>query len=325
MANPTMPTNVSVMNQKEAINEGAFDTFCEAYRRKQDALSLISQLNHLVIAVQKHRGYSLGLLGGDGAFEEEFDRLQGRLERRLATLEAFARQTSGLLTSMDQQNLHLAWQTIRHDWQDDDVNDNFELHSHFIEQLLAMTYSVAKQLEQPLASLPSNGAQPETMQSETSSSSSYPRLFQQIEVINFATKQLPQMIEQIGKVRGLATFVSSVGKVDYVSDRKLRYLVQHARELNEKLRQQAQRLEDVVDEKIEGLSELKNHEIKLFYLLNLIESDVLSGRVIKTNSQRLFELATEIIDIYWSTVNSALSLLQRRHNQSMEEWIFAAQ
>ena len=323
MANPTMPTNVSVMNQKEAINESSFDTFCEVYRRKQDALSLISQLNHLVIAVQKHRGYSLGLLGGDGAFEDEFDLLQGRLERRLATLEAFARKTGGLLTSSDQENLHLAWQTIRHDWQDDDVNDNFELHSHFIEQLLSMTYSVAKQLEQPLASL--SGGNVQTEAPELVSGAGYPRLFQQIEVINFTTKQLPQMIEQLGKIRGLSTFVSSVGKVDYISDRKLRYLVQHARELNEKLRQQALRLEEVVDEKIDGLSELKNHEIKLFYLLNLIEGDVLSGRVIKTSSQRLFELATEIIDIYWSTVNSGLNLLQRRHSESMEEWIFAAQ
>ena len=128
-----------------------FDAFCTAFRQRQDALLLIKQLNQTAKAVQRHRGMSMALLAGSNLFRGDFEVLQRQVERRLISLEVFAAQTGGLLNDRDKENLHNAWQTISADWQDDDVIDNFELHSHFIEQLHGMILSLARKLERPVS------------------------------------------------------------------------------------------------------------------------------------------------------------------------------
>ena len=212
----------SQMNAED-VNEIHSDDFCKAFRQRSDTLTLVSQLNHLIKAVQKHRGMSMAMLGGNSAFVGEFEVLQKQLEKRLATLETFARETGGILSEKDKENLHLAWQTIRHNWEDDKVNDNFALHSHFVEQLHGMTYSLAKQLERPLASelIEQGDAAQQSQKSVT-----YPRMFKKIELLNFVAKQLPEMIERLAQVRGLSTYAAATGEVNYESDRKMRYLMQ---------------------------------------------------------------------------------------------------
>lgn len=303
-----------------------YEAFCTAYRQREDTLTLVYQLNQMIKAVQKHRGMSMALLAGNAAFVGDFEILQHQLERRLATLETFARETGGLLSQRDKENLHLAWETIRHNWQDDDVSDNFELHSHFVEQLHGMIFSLAKQLERPLSGeLPSESSgelvEFSTLSRRDRSGVSYPRMFKQIELLNFVARQLPDMIEQIAKIRGLSTYAAATGEVHYHNDRKLRFLLQCSRQQSEKLRHQAERLEGILDGGIKGLIELKNLELKLFYFLNVVERDVLSGRAITASSHQLFKLATELIDVYWAVVNEGLSLVRKWHEEDMENWL----
>jgi len=290
-----------------------YDVFCTLFRTREDVLSLVIQINQMIKAVQKHRGVSMGLLAGDNSFVAGFESLQQQLEKRLATLECFARRTGGLLSEREKENLHLAWQTIRQDWQDDDLSDNFELHTHFVEQLLSMLVSLSRQLEKPLL--------PELAEVAPSDEGvSYPKLFKQIELLQFVARQLPEMIEQIAKVRGLSVYAASLGSVDFYNDRKLRFLLQCAREQSDKLRHQAERINGLLEGKLPSFQELKNLELKLLYLLNTVEQDVLSGMEIKTTSQQFFSLATEIIDVYWAVVNDGLTQLRRWHEEDMEDW-----
>ncbi len=295
-----------------------YEAFCAAYRQREDTLTLVYQLNQMVKAVQKHRGMSTALLAGNVAFVGDFDILQRQLERRLATLETFARETDGLLNQRDKENLHLAWETIRHNWQDDDVSDNFELHSHFVEQLHGMIFSLAKQLEQPLTADLAESAGSTQLSTD---GVVYPRMFKQIELLNFVARQLPDMIEQIAKIRGLSTYAAATGEVHYHNDRKLRFLLQCSRQQSEKLRHQAERLEGILNGKIKGLVELKNLELKLIYFLNVVERDVLSGREITASSHQLFKLATEFIDVYWAVVNEGLGLVRKWHEEDLENWL----
>lgn len=314
----TLPANGTVIEQAPVdASDEQYQLFCIAYRRREDTLTLVHQLNQMVKAVQKHRGISMGLLGGNAVFEGDFNVLQRQLERRLATLETFASNFGGILSEKDKENLHLAWATIRQNWQDDDLSDNFELHSHFVEQLLGMVYSLAKQLEKPLT--------PELVDTQDESveedDASYPRMFKQIEVLNFVAKQLPDMIEQIAKVRGLGTYAAATGLVDYPHDRKLRFLLQCSRQQSEKLRHQAERLEKILGESLTALADLKNLELKLMFLLNTIEKDVLSGTTITASSHQLFQLATDLIDVYWNVVNQGLALVRRWHEDDLEAWL----
>jgi len=301
-----------------------FEAFCERYRRREDALSLINQINQLIKVVQKHRGVSMGLLAGDDSFVDGFDALQNQVSRRLATLECFASAADGLLATREKDNLRLAWITIYEGWQDDDLSDNFELHTHLIELLQGMLVSLTRGLEKPLS--------PELMEGlggdernglgvSPNEGQNYPKHFKQIEMLNFIARQLPDMIEQIAKVRGLAVYAASLGSVDFYNDRKLRFLLQYARSKSDKLRHQAERIHTLLSGELASLQALKDVELKLLFLLNTVEQDVLSGMKIETSSQKFFSLATEIIDVYWAVVNDGLAHIRRWHEQDMEDWL----
>ena len=278
----------------------------------------MKQLLHVIKEVQRHRGMSMALLGGNTHFREEFDRLQLQLERRLHSLQAFAGQTHDLLSARDQDNLRSAWATIRHDWQHDSVIDNYELHCHLIEQLLGMLAALGKQLEQPVSSLVDNANE---LSVTGLDGAAYPKRFRHLEVLHFTTRQMPAVVEQIGRIRALATYAAAIGHCDPHHDSKLRYVIQSTRVNNEKLRHQTKRLEGILECDIGLLGSLKSYEIKLVFLLNMVEMDILTGKKITTDSNRIFNIATDIIEVYFKVVDDGLKLLESWHEQDMESWL----
>ena len=308
---PVVSASVAQETKSASVN---YRDFCDAFRRREDSLTLLHQLHQLIKAVQRHRGISMGLLAGDKDFLPEFNVLQSQLERRLATLETFAHSTGGLLSDRDKENLHLAWVTIRQNWQDDDISDNFELHSHFIHQLLCMSFNLAKTLEGPLF---------EDMQ-ETAElnrkSISYPIAFSRIELLNFIGKQMPEMIEQIAKLRGLSTYAASSQNPAELMLGKLRYLLQAIQEHSERVRQQADRLHMILLGAVASLKKIKDLELKLMFLINTVENDVLINASPKTDSHQLFDLATEIIEVYWEVVGDGFILVRKWHQGDIDVW-----
>ncbi|GGY73544.1 hypothetical protein GCM10011613_18390 [Cellvibrio zantedeschiae] len=294
--------------------------FTELFHQRLDALNLIKQLNHMVKAVQRHRGMSMGLLGGNALFREEFTKLQRQIAERLELFSAFTARSHQLLPQRDQENLHSAWLTISHDWQEDSVIDNYELHCHLIEQLLALLASLAKQMEQPIAAILASNNEPTQIYA---TSAVYPNRFKQLEVLHFSTRLMPSVAEQIGRIRALATYTAALGYCDSDYASKLRYVIQCTRVNNEKLRHQSKRMESILEKDSPLLSQLKSYEIKLTFLLNMIEQDVLREGKIAADSNRLFELATDIIDMYLNSVDEGTALIERWHNDEIENWLMA--
>jgi len=294
--------------------------FTELFHQRLDALNLIKQLNHMVKAVQRHRGMSMGLLGGNALFREDFMKLQHQIAERLQLFSAFVARTHLLLPQRDQENLHSAWLTISQDWQEDSVIDNYELHCHLIEQLLALLASLAKQLEQPIAALLATPNEPTQIYAATAV---YPNRFKQLEVLHFSTRLMPAVAEQIGRIRALATYTAALGYCDSDYASKLRYVIQCTRVNNEKLRHQSKRMEGILEKDSPLLSQLKSYEIKLTFLLNMIEQDILKDGKITADSNRLFELATDIIDMYLNSVDEGTALIERWHNDEIENWLTA--
>lgn len=259
----------------------------------------------------------MALLAGSNLFQGDFLVLQRQVERRLTSLEVFAAQT-GLLSARDKANLHNAWHTIRADWQGDDVIDNFELHSHFIEQLQSMIAGLAKFLEKPVSVIM---AEKTKLELPDEDATAYPKMFKQIELLNFAARHVTTMAEQVGRIRALSTYAAATGFCDYHHDRKLRYALSTVRTANEKLRHQSERLESLLGGALPSLAMIKTYELKLMFLLNTVEADVLSGMTITTNSHHLFKLATEIIDVYLKVVDDAMSLVSRWNDEDLEGWM----
>lgn len=309
-------TNIHTNVSNSEMSDKSFKDFCDAFTHREDTLIMVNQLNQLIKCVQKHRGLSMTMLGvGGGEFKADFLQLQSQLERRLATMEVFAKKMNGVLSERDKENLHLAWETIRKDWQDDNLNDNFELHSHFVQQLLAMVSGLAKQLEAPLIDF-SNVAETFIPQSECDQ----PQMFKQMEILNFAAKQLPALIECLAKVRGLASYAAAMGTASELDSRKLRYLIASTREEKLRIIAQAERLESFLLQDMPSLRAIKNIELKHIFLLNVVETDVLSGSVIVADAHQLFGLCTEIIDAYWMIVDEGLEVIRRWHSEDLDVW-----
>ncbi len=304
-----MTAQMNVTDAPQArIDRAPFARFVQDYRRRQDALSLIRQLIHMIKGVQRHRGMSMALLGGNRQFEPDFERLQQTLERRLLALQAFT-LGSDLLSERERENLHTAWLTISRDWHDDSVIDNYELHCHLVEQLLAMLVSLSRPLEAPL-SAPSDHSDADA-----------PTRVQMLELLHFSTRMLPGVVEQIGRIRALSSYAAAVGHCDSHHDGKLRYVIQNTQVNNEKLRHQIRRLEQVLGPEFGQLGELKRYELKLMFLLNMVEGDVLGGGPITADSNRLFQVATDIIDVYLQVVENGIVLLNQWLEQDLERWM----
>lgn len=316
----TMIVQKNINAAPKAGKKDTFDSFADLFHQRLNALMLIQQLIQMIKAVQRHRGMSMGLLGGNKHFLEDFPKLQQQLTTRLQLFMAFSSKTQGLLSTRDQENLRSAWLTISHDWQEDSVIDNYELHCHLIEHLLALVATLAKQLEQPMSALMMTNENEHTL--INTAGAIYPNRSKQLEVLHFSTRLMPSVAEQIGRIRALATYTAALGQCDPDYTSKLRYVIQCTKVNNEKLRNQAKRMETILDKHSPLLSSLKSYEIKLTFLLDMVEQDVLteSGKT-TADSNRLFEIATNIIDMYLNIVDEGIALLERWHQDEIENWL----
>ncbi len=300
------------------LGVGQFYEPCRQFYDRMVALHLIRQINHLCKAIQQHRGFGLALLAGEIKFRTEFDLLQGEIRRRIIALEAFVKQSRNLLSDNDLEKIHHAWATIECDWQNDAVMENFELHSFFIEQLLALMIQLAKHLERPVVDVLTEYSSDE-LKGDTPLAKR--RALHQVGLLVFVCNQMPEMVEQLAKIRGLATHAASAGMSDDLHDSKIRYLVQCTQLQYGKVKNQAERLKDIVDGGIASLTAVKDYEFKLNFLLNTIEKEILAHDNIRMDSRHIFELATEIIDKFLSVVDEGVGLLQRWLDDGLEEWL----
>ncbi len=309
---------MQIQNTDKAIAADRSYEVCALYQVRELAINLVHQINHLVKDVQSHRGISMGLLAGNRALEGDLNGLQGQIARRLATIDAFASMTDGLFNRRDRESIQFAWDTIRDNWEDDKLSENFELHSYFIEQLFHTSSVVAKSIEVPMLE-----SLDERVGGDAFSVGEYSRHTKQVELLHFSCSVLPAMIESIAKIRGLASFSAAVGGAEYEHDRKLRFLLQCAREQNETIHQRAQRLHEVLKGEFNAKYVIGELETKFVHLIELVDKDILSGKTIHSSSSQLFDLATNIIDRYWGIVDDGLGMLRKWHKDDLEVWITA--
>ncbi len=64
--------------------------------------------------------------------------------------------------------------------------------------------------------------------------------------------------------------------------------------------------------------------MKILFLFNTVEMDILSGNDIVVESHQLFKLASEIIDIYFQIIEDGWDVIRRQLDKDMESWIQTA-
>ncbi len=146
-------------------------------------------------------------------------------------------------------------------------------------------------------------------------------LLHHCEIVYFTTQALPSVIEHIGRVRALATYAAASGRFDDQYASKLRFAIQCLHDENKVFLSHVKELESRLGKDFSPLMHLKSYDVKLKFLLKLIESDILTKHSSATDGHHLYTLSTEIMNRYFSTVGKGVGLIAQWHDIDMENWL----
>lgn len=289
----------TLMEQRSQV-----DAVTARYRERHAALTLMRQFNRLINSIQQHRGVSLAHLAGDGLFTEDMNQVQTQVNRRLLALRHTCSEFDRLVPDAEQRNVRHGWRTVCHDWEGDALLENFEYHSFLIEQLLQLMTGLARQFQK----LHWEEVLPEGTEFVDS-------------VLPLVSRQVPELVEQLARIRGLATHAAVVGECDEEHDKKLRYWLQCADQQNRELVLQIDNMDAQLKGGWKSLQELKNYELKLAFFLNTIKRDILHGDCNKADARQLFSLGSEIIQAYVEGIDGGIHLLRDQLEKELEAWL----
>ncbi len=286
-----------------------------AFEERVTLFALLEQLNYLCRGVQRHRGYSMGLLAGNQSFLQEFDLLQEQLARRISLVATFTHRHKVCLSENDIERLHYAWNTIKNNWQDDSVLENYELHSHFVEQLLLLINKLAEEIKQPFMEVIFTivGKTPDTILSDKKNN--YQLL------LLFSSRQLPHFIELMGKVRALSVHAAAIGNCDIEQKNKLNYLLKCVRQKRQVIVESADYLQQRITVDVPALLTIRTYGYKLDFLIDKINRDIIGSPKVTVKDENIFHLVTDLIDNYWDVCDNSLALLSVWQKQDMEQWL----
>lgn len=294
-----------------SLSIAEMESITKTYRQRHSVIILIRLLNRLVTAIQRHRGVSLALLAGDGLFVEDAAKVEAEINKRLWVLRNSCFHYDELVPEHVQENIQQSWRTVCHDWEEDALLENFEYHSFLIDQLLQLSGDLTRRLGEPMAS--ECGLADDTLSKVANPLSDW--------VLSLVSRGIPQLVEHLAKIRGLATHSAVVGECDEEHDKKLRYWLQCAEQENRELIRQIDTMDSTIRNSWKSLNELKNYELKLAFFLNTISKDIIYGDCSRSDARSLFILGTEIIDAYVEGVDGGINLLLRVLETEMESWL----
>lgn len=199
-ATSNLTTKASVTEMKNNPSLSAVRQAFERHQLRQDCVKLCQNLVQLIVHLQQHRGTTLAILGGDDFFEP---RLQAIKKHIVEDLQELQKQRKHLVDEDTWQNLCSEWFTVNHHWRQDSALQNFEIHTHLIQQLL-------RQLKNYYHS----------------------PLFEHLDVIHnpiarLVLTELPEFLETAAQIRGIGThLLASDTSETYFADR-LKYLARY--------------------------------------------------------------------------------------------------
>ena len=242
----------------------------------------------LMGALARHRGMSLSILANGQTFAADLGKLQNEINRRIALLDVASTHLQAE-HNINFERIEQAWRTIEQGWQQDTVRENFEFHSHFIELL----QSVIVRVTEPLDSFVASDTNP------------LPQL-----LLTFCGRTMPELIELIARIRGLATYLLLSGNEDEQARLRLGHFVKELKKHQYAYQQAIVRLNSLPAHKMPALSMVKAYELKLSFVLETVENTILGTGQSTLNGPQLFQISTEIIGVYQQVTLDGLDVLQ---------------
>ncbi len=262
------------------------------------ALDLVKALFEQVRVVQQHRAATNGALAGNPLFESKTRLLAREVNTRFRGLERELNLTHELFDIGQWRDIRSAWQTVHLQWRQDEVIENFELHSHLVKQFLRYIAGIGRQAEDLI---------------QTN--------FQHQVLSQYVFEDLPCFIELVGQIRALGTSACAMGKMDGGSEVRLRFLMGQLKKQKGKVKDLAKGLSKEALEITGSLIDALLCEPKLERLSQMVEQDLLTKGDIATSADDIFTLSTSVIDAHYNVMSEGLRLLRLNMDKRMQAWV----
>lgn len=268
--------------------------------------------------IQRHRGATLALLGGDSSFRPQVEMLQKQTSIQFDYLQCLNESSGQPMPEADYQQLTLSWLTIIKDWENDDIHHSFEFHSHLLELIQRISRQMAESVLRPPHLANSN--EPLLSRMENS------YLLPLTNLSQTCVLELYELVEYLARIRGLGTHMAVIGRSNPDLGKRVSYWLQEFRYRKERFDQSIQLINSNYLPCIPGLKLLPNLNMKLNYFTSLLGHEMTSERTFQVPSHKLFLMGTEIIDGYLAVMDQANAVIrdQLYHmNQMMIERLSA--
>lgn len=244
------------------------EAYYERYKRRQEGLQLIRQAIELLSLIQQHRASSLAVLGGTEHFRQRTYTLQRKIHEKVGELH----DSSPLLDRQRWRSILTEWFTIKGHWHKDDPLDNFELHNYLIDQMTLLIWEVAKRSE---LMVDSN---------------------QGVLLSELAFKHLIKYIESLGMLRGLSTYIASLGESPRSYKMRLSHLRQVCEDSFDRHQQTLSQLPATTKKELETQYPVQENLRLTKQFLNIVSGYILDLDEVKVDSDEVFYHATRAIE-----------------------------
>ena len=279
------------------------------YLHQLRSITIIRLLVPLFISSQQHRGANLALFEGNDQFRNKVGMLQNEINNRLLTLEMVNKEFAETLSGTELMQLKQEWDAVR-DWQGGTALESFKLQSHFIEQQMKLIWTVTENTNIFASTAPAlveEGARPGHSSDGAFSGDKL--------LIKFVLQEIPELIEILAKIRGLATHVSVLGFCDEEHYSWLEYLLKMLNQKKEKFRDFSRQLQNYVFGDVPAIIDLQIQDTKIVHFVQVVER-----KPIQIESQDIFNMASEIIEAHSIVINQGLHFVRNKIHQLIDEW-----
>jgi len=271
--------------------------------KELSGITLIHPILKTVQSLQRHRGLSSGVLGGDQELLDELNEEASFLAGRFLILEKNLPIT--ILSKQSWLEIESDYKLIQSSGLSRDRADNFSIHTHLILQLQQLISNIADEYSLTL---------------DADIASYY--------LIVTTINEMPIALEQLGQMRAYGTGILAKKTISETQKIKMYSLIATLINAFDSLSvnlEKTSRYNDEIQAKLSlATSNIKNSSQKV---TRLVESDILSNKFV-TDPHVFFDLSTEVINTGYSQIYETLLptleiLLYNRINQVEQQLLIS--
>ena len=271
---------------------GSLERVIQPSQRELEGLVLIEPISRTVQMIQRHRGVSVALLGGNETMKDR----RATKEREAAAAFTAMEQAlpHGLASNEGFQLLKADWERLRKEGLGWTADKNLAAHTRLIEQFQSLRSSIADDYAL-------------TQDGELAT----------LYLIDTSMNSLPQALEQLGQLRAYGTRVLTGKQIDERQKIKLNNLIaeldRSLAELQIKIGKVGRYNPAVRDSLLEAYGSIAGSARKV---AGIVATDILTGRF-ATSPESFLDMATAEIDrgyaqMYESLLPTTRTLIERR-------------